>query len=442
MAIAVLVTALALGAVAVLSLLLLYNALTAATDSVLATKSHDVAALVSAQDVGEAGQAITSGTRPDVLVQIVDSAGHVVHASQPALLAEPMSGLRPAPGASAVQEMPGGTVPALEDGYRVQAVGVDSGSQRYWVLVAQSLQVRTETLGTVSLFLLLAGPALLLLVGASVRILVGRSLRQLERIRAQVEQVAPGSLSGRVTVPHTRDELEALARTMNAMLERVESADRMQRRFLSDAGHELRSPLATLQTGLEVAAGDAGGSHWPELGPMLAGEARRMAALVEDLLTLSRGQHHALVPEVRDVDLDDVVSSELARARAAGTRRIESVVEPARVRGDARRLTQVVRNVLDNAERHAASTVWVALATQGKEAVLTVDNDGPPVPERERERIFERFVRLDDSRSRDTGGSGLGLAIARTILAAHGGSVSAEEGPCGRCRFRIALPLP
>ncbi|MBT1004007.1 HAMP domain-containing histidine kinase [Paenarthrobacter sp. DKR-5] len=441
-AVAVIVVAGALAAGGLLLLLLLQNALTTATDSVLRTKAHDVAALVAGQDVNEAGQAISTGAAGTIAVQILDSGGHVVHASEPALASRPLSLLRPAPGTTAAQQLANaGALGAGED-YYVVAVGVSSGSQQYVVLAAQNVQVKSDTLRTVALFLLLAAPFLLLIVGVSVWYFVGRSLRQVELIRAQVEQVSPGSLGSRVGVPPTRDELQALAVTMNAMLERIEAADVRQRQFLSHASHELRSPLTSLRTGLEVASSEGGSGQWKQLAPLLAGEARRMGDLIEDLLTLSKSDDAAFRLERTDVDFDDVVARETARARATAppSLRIRADLTPVRVQGDARRLAQVVRNVLDNAQRHAATLVVLTLNSEDGRARLTIDNDGPPVPDADRERIFGRFVRLDDSRSRDTGGSGLGLSIARSLTEAHGGTINAGTGPDGLCRFTIDLP--
>lgn len=441
-AISVLVVAAALSAGAVLLLVLLQSALTAGTDSVLRTKAHDVAALVAGQDVSEAGQAISSSAASAIAVQIVDKTGTVVQASSPSLLGRPVSGLRPGPGQVAAGEFSSTTpLPSGED-YYVVAVGVGSGAGQYVVLAAQNVQVKSDTLRTVALFLLLAAPFLLLIVGLSVWYFVGRSLRQVELIRARVEQIRPGSLGARVDVPGTRDELEALAVTMNAMLERIDTADVRQRQFFSHASHELRSPLTSLRTGLEVVSSATGREQWEQLAPLLAGEARRMGALIEDLLTLSKSDDAAFRPERDDVDLDDVVAGEvaLARATAPPSLGIRTALSPARVQGDARRLTQVVRNVLDNAQRHARTEVAVGLQSGDGRVLLTIDNDGPVVSEADRERIFARFVRLDESRSRDTGGSGLGLAIARSLLEAHGGNISTGTGPNGRCRFTIELP--
>jgi signal transduction histidine kinase len=226
------------------------------------------------------------------------------------------------------------------------------------------------------------------------------------------------------------------------MLERLQASDREQRRFVSDASHELRSPLATLSAGVEIAAADPSGAMWTQMKDVLAGETDRMRYLVEDLLTLAKANDGGLVVEDAEVDLDDVVDQEIRRLRSESRHHVSADLTPIRIRGDARRISQVLRNVLDNAERHALSRIRVALRTTGAGAVITVDNDGDPVPEAERARIFERFVRLDESRSREGGGSGLGLAIAAGIMSAHQGTIRAAEGPAGECRFEITFPVP
>jgi signal transduction histidine kinase len=271
---------------------------------------------------------------------------------------------------------------------------------------------------------------------------VGRSLRQVERIRGQVARINAERLDGRVDVPPTNDEIHALALTMNTMLDRLQASDTEQRRFVSDASHELRSPLATLRAGIEIAAADPTGAMWLQMKDVLSEETARMSFLVEDLLTLAKANDGGLRVEQKDVDLDDVLDQEIRRLRSTSRNQISVELVPTRIRGDARRLAQVLRNVLDNADRHALSRIAVDLHTAGDRVILTVDNDGDPIPEADRERIFERFVRLDGSRSREGGGSGLGLAIAAGIVAAHHGSIRPTDGPAGHCRFEITLPLP
>jgi signal transduction histidine kinase len=227
---------------------------------------------------------------------------------------------------------------------------------------------------------------------------------------------------------------------MNSMLDRIETSDQRQRQFVSDASHELRGPLTTIRTGLDISIADSSGETWRGMQPILTEETRRLQGLVEDLLTLSKANDEGLALRREDVDLDDVLAAELRRVKATSQHRIVADLVPARITGDPVRLSQAFRNVLDNADRHAAATIAVKLSVTAQAVVVSIDDDGPPVPVADRERIFGRFVRLDESRSRHQGGSGLGLAIARAIVEAHAGRVIAAETSQGWCRFEVSFP--
>ena len=266
---------------------------------------------------------------------------------------------------------------------------------------------------------------------------VGRALRPVEAIRARVATTRDPSV--RVPVPPARDEVGRLAETMNEMLARLQARQAVQRRFVADASHELRSPLATIATGLELLArGDAD----RDTVTALRGETARLGRLVDALLLLARADESGLRPRFEDVDLDEVAEAE--RLRPAG--RIVPRIEAGHVRvvGDRGQLAQVVRNLVDNACRHARSTVVVSVRRDGRGeyAALDVADDGPGVPTDQRARVFERFVRLDDARARADGGAGLGLAIVAEVVAAHGGTVDVVGSPLGGALFRVRLPLP
>lgn len=231
-------------------------------------------------------------------------------------------------------------------------------------------------------------------------------------MRTQVSAISTADLSERVAVPAARDEIARLAQTGNVMLARIEAGPAAQRRFVGDASHELRSPLATVITALDLAATRPGVLEPAVVQHTLLPEAHRMRQLVEDLLLLARADERGLPLRITDVDLDDVGGAEAHRLRSLGTVRVACTVHPVRVRGDATELGRVVRNLADNAARHARSSVSLSVSEQeASTAVVVVSDDGPGVPEPERERIFERFVRLDTDRARTAGGSGLGLAI-------------------------------
>ena len=437
-AVAVVALALLLGSVVLLGLL--QASLSASTESAARRKAHDVIAQVEDQDIADAGEYLFATAHAGQVVQILDPAGAVAAASDQAVERVPLTALRPAPGRTLTEEV--SSLPGVDGGddFLVVATGAQVGATAYTVIVASTIQLQADTLATVAWFIFGATPLLLAVVGVSVWLLVGRSLRQVERIRGQVARINGQRLDGRVDVPPTHDEIQALAVTMNMMLDRLQAADREQRRFVSDASHELRSPLATLSAGVEIASADPSGATWNQMKAVLAGETARMRYLVEDLLTLAKANDGGLRIDNADVDLDDVVDQEVRRLRSTSAHKVTARLSPARITGDARRVGQVLRNVLDNADRHATSRITVTLHTAADGAILTVDNDGEPIPAADRDRVFQRFVRLDQSRSREGGGSGLGLAIAAGIMAAHHGAIRATESPSGGCRFEMTFP--
>jgi signal transduction histidine kinase len=224
------------------------------------------------------------------------------------------------------------------------------------------------------------------------------------------------------------------------MLARIEAGHDAQRRFVGDASHELRSPVAAIISALDVAA-----AH-PELlnsdlaATTLRPEAQRMQALVEDLLLLARADEGGPAWRRTDVDLDDVASNELDRLRRVTSVTIDAELVPTRLVGDPVGLSRVVRNVLENAVRHATSRVELRVGCEGPNAVLVVGDDGPGIPEAERARVFDRFVRLDSDRARSGGGTGLGLAIVAEVVAAHGGNVTVGDRPSGGALMTVQLP--
>lgn len=439
------VAAVAVVAVAMLTggLLLLQtlgSALVSSTDSLLRSKVRDVAVLIQNDHAEEATRAVAGTVNKDPLVQIVDETGTVTAASEPRLLEAPLSSLRPAAEQIATDNVSAPGLLGDADERFLVVLGVDDEDSKYWVLAGRTIQPQSDTVRIVTAFLLVAMPLLLGVVGLSVYFLVGRSLRQVDTIRIQVSHIDAGRLSERVDVPGTHDELQALAATMNSMLDRIETADQRQRQFVTNASHELRSPLTTIRTGLDISIADASGETWRGMQPILTEETQRLQGLVEDLLTLSKADDEGLAVRREDVDLDDVLATELRRVNATSKHRIVADLVPAKIAGDPVRLGQAFRNVIDNADRHAARTIAVKLSVMVQTVVVTIDDDGTPVPVADRERIFGRFVRLDESRSRHQGGSGLGLAIARGIVEAHDGRVIATETSQGWCRFEVSFP--
>lgn len=423
-------------------ILLLQAALVTTVRTEVANRASDITALVRDDGIDAATLVVERGGRRGEVTQIVDASDRVLATSDRRLAAAPLSRLRPTTDTTVYGTLP--DLPLLDDDddhlVAVRHVVGGGGRAPVWVLVAAPVQVQADTVRTVALFLLLAVPLLLLLVGVAVWFLVGRSLQSVERIRRQVAGVDARHLEERVPVPPTGDEVALLAQTMNAMLARLQESDAALRAFLSDAGHELRSPLATLVAALDLEEQDPDAARRLELAPVVRAEVGRLQGLVEDLLTLAKADARTLLPALRDVDLDDVLGSEVRRLRALGGCDVVAVLPPTQVSGDAARLTQVFRNLLDNAVRHASTTVAVTLVPGEDAVAVHVDNDGPPVPAADRVRVFERFVRLEPGRAREAGGSGLGLAISAAVVDLHGGTIGTGETPEGWCRFSVVLP--
>jgi len=285
-------------------------------------------------------------------------------------------------------------------------------------------------------------PVVVVVLAGAVWWLTGRTLRPVEAIRAEVAAIGESDLHRRVPEPGTGDEIDRLASTMNEMIARLESARRRQQRFVADASHELRSPLTRMRAELEVdrahpATADLRASHESVLQEIV-----NLQGLIDDLLVLARHDDDHRPADRTIVDLDDLLLDEVRRVRQLGAATVDtSGVSAAQVLGDRRQLARVVRNLADNAVRHAVSRVVVTLAERDGDAVLTVADDGPGIPPGEAERIFERFARLDEARNVDDGGSGLGLAITREIVSGHGGRVGLDATVTAGACFVVELPL-
>jgi signal transduction histidine kinase len=292
---------------------------------------------------------------------------------------------------------------------------------------------------------LIGAPIAVLLVGLSTYFVTSLTLRSVAALRHGAADITAAGLSGqRLPVPGAQDEIRRLALTLNQMLDRIESATSRQRTFVGDAAHELRSPLASLRVQLEVAQRLGPNTDWPELIDDVLIDVHRLDRLVEDLLALARLDETGGVTRHEPVELGELVDSVVggydhARVpvRAGGD---GSVV----VDGDRDGLHRVVLNLVDNAVRYARSEVCVDVeAPNGRgTARLTVTDDGPGLPEGERERVFDRFYRVEMSRSRDSGGTGLGLPIVRDLVRAHHGTVELTARPDGAEGLQAVVTLP
>lgn len=424
-AIAVVTVAVALLASAVALVAWQRQSLTDALDARLADRASAIETLLTAGRTPP----LLGGSSVEGFVQVVDDSGSVVTATD-GLTAEPL----PLPvSASAETYRTVASLPVDDDAFRVLTRPLDGGT----LYVGSTYDVVHESTAALLQALALTLPFVLVVVAVLVWWLVGRTLRPVEAIRAEVAEISGDQLGRRVPLPASDDEISLLARTMNQMLDRLQHADQRQRQFTGDAAHELRSPLARIRAELEVERGRGGSAA--QSFEVVLDDVRGMERLVDDLLYLARADAGAM-PATAPLDLDDVVLREVTRCAAEGGVTIDATgVSGAHVLGNASMLARLVRNLLDNASTHAASSVSVSLVEREGCAVLTVADDGPGLPDDDRERVFQRFTRVDEARSTRMGGTGLGLAIARSIAEQHGGRLVALPSATGGV-FELTLP--
>jgi signal transduction histidine kinase len=407
-------------------------------------RSLDDSARHDGQDIANL---IDSGQAPDPLptygsavAQVVDSSGGVVLATPggdrlvPLLSTDQIARVRRGGAVDLSGSRLGDSRP-----YRVVGVPAGTSVAPTTVLVAVSLADQERTSVALRWAVAAGGLALTLALALASWLLIGSSLRPVEALRRGAADITGAGASRRLPVPDAQDEVRRLAETLNDMLGRLDVAAARQRAFIADAAHELRSPIASLRTQLEVALMHPGDVDLDTTAREALLDVDRMARLVADLMVLARLDEADRRVVVREpVDLGLLVREVVGR-RPPGRVPVVVADVPLVVQGDRAALSRVVDNLVDNAERHAASSVHVVVAEVGGLATVTVSDDGPGVPAADRERIFERFTRLDHGRDRDQGGAGLGLAIVAELVQAHGGTISVEDAAPG-ARFVVALP--
>lgn len=376
---------------------------------------------------------LSSPSDDDGVAQIVDADGVVV-ASTPNLTGRPPIAEPPPAGDDSVTRTIDGIpfdagpylVVSRRAGTNVVHVGATMGDIR-------------EVSRILAASFVVAIPAVTALLALLVWWLVGRTLRPVEAIRAEVDAIGGSDLDRRVPEPVGDDEIARLARTMNSMLARVESATDRQRHFVGDASHELRTPLTRMRAELEVDLAHPGDADLLATHRSALEEVIGLQRLVDDLLALARTDAGAMATSSDGVDL-----SALARRQADRVARPGLAVDVCGagvvVPGDADDLGRAVGNVVDNAARYASAAVSIDVAVRDGHAVLAVTDDGPGIPGADRDRVFERFTRLDAARSSGTGGTGLGLAIAREIVERHGGTIRVDDEHDDGARLVIELP--
>ncbi|WP_326702979.1 HAMP domain-containing sensor histidine kinase [Streptomyces cyaneofuscatus] len=318
-------------------------------------------------------------------------------------------------------------------------VSPDATLRVHMVVLPHTTKAITDSVNSL---LLRAGLVSLVLISAVTYFTVRIALRPVEAIRVATASVTPGDPRERVSVPATGHEITALATTINSTLQRLDDAAAQQRRFIADAAHELRSPLTTLLTSLEVALAYPERTDWPTAVTTAARQTRRLQTLAEDLLLLARLDARAPTADRGPVDLAALVSQLAERHEQLPDRPVTittNATGPAYVHGRPDDYERLLRNLVDNAIRHAASRVQVTVQSQDQQIILSVHDNGPGIPAENGELVFERFVRLDDARSRDRGGAGLGLPIARELAHHHRGTLVLVPSDTGAC-FQLRLP--
>lgn len=372
------------------------------------------------------------------ITQVIDEAGTVVDGSSETPHT-PIAGIDRAVDGT-MHYVTGVSVPGKDTTFNVAMRTTRHAGRTYTVLAAASGESLHRGEITVATILLIEFPIILLIAAGVGYLLIGRSLAPVSRITAQAEEITASSLGRRVPVSRPHDEIRSLAITVNAMLDRLESSHDAQVRLVGDASHEPRSPLTTIVGLLDLADDTETPVDIETVRTILLPEVRRMTRMVDDLLLLARADENGLRTHPVDIDLDDLVLAEAARVRALGRARVTIHIEPIRVHADPDLLGRALRNLTDNAVRHAASAVWLTMHETGGWAVITVGDDGPGIPEQQRDRIFDRFARLDQDR-RAADGAGLGLAIVRQIVDTHRGQIHVRDGAHGGAAFELRLPI-
>lgn len=432
--------AVALVAGSLLLLVLVRTLLMRGLDDAARQQASDIAALI---DSGQLPHPVPATSRG--VVQVVDTQGRVRAASpggdrltpllDPGSLAEVRSG-------RAVDLE--GTRIGVSDEWR--AVGVQAGpsSDRLTVLVAVSTSDALRGVHAARLTLLVGVPLLTAGFAALAWLLVGSALRPVAALSRGAEEITGAGAATLLPVPQADDEVRRLAQTLNSMLDRIRAAATRQRSFTADAAHELRSPLASVRTSLEVALLDPADTDWARVASGAVTDTERMSRLVDDLLLLARldeGAGPADGPDTVRCDLATVVDGVLDRPTGrVPVHRTGATSAP--VEAPDASCRRIVTNLVDNALRHAASGVRIDVSAIGGTVTMTVTDDGPGVAEADRERAFERFTRLDDARSRDDGGSGLGLAIVRELARSVGGRVQLTDPVGGGPGLSAVVRLP
>jgi signal transduction histidine kinase len=418
--------------------------LTRSVDDTARSGAAEVAALINAKRLPDPVP-VAAGT---VTIQVLDPAGRIVSVSPGAdrlvpIVARPQAeALASGDSGILVQGAPF-DMPSL---LRVAVVRCDDGEL---VIAAVPYSSAADSLRVVAHALVFGTPVLFVVFIGAIWLVVGSTLRPIGALRRGAAGVTVTGVPADLPVPEARDEVRLLALTLNDMLSRLAGAQQRQRSLVSDTAHELRSPIASIRAQLEVALDHPSGQDWAQTARDVLTDTLRLSCLAEDLLLLARlDEQAANARPSTTVDLAhlaDAVVTRYAGARVPVTVTQGHAPATCPVAGSRDPLDRMLVNLIDNAVRYAKSSVLVSIGPSGEWVEVAVTDDGPGIPEADRERAFDRFARLDDARHRDgedAGGAGLGLAIVRATAQAYGGTARLDAaGPAPGLRALVRLPI-
>jgi len=424
---------------------LMTHALRSSIESAAETRAEDVALLAASSSLPSS----LPGRGDSLLVQVIVD-DRVIAASPELGAHTPLLKLSLSPGRTLSKQL--ASLPDLEKHpgldvdpgtpFLVVGRGVTTPHGQGTIVVASPLSPLEDTIDTLLPLLVASAVLALVLVAVVTWFLTGMALRPVSAIQAQAEMISSSTPSERLPVPRAHDEIRDLAETMNRMLQRIDTSVTAQKRFISDASHELKSPVAAIRTMLEVAHAKPSAVDMSTLLDDVAAENERLELLVADLLLLATTDEGGLRLNSSDFDLARTVAEEISSMTPRTSTSIDLVLGCApQAHADEIRIRQLLRNLLDNATRHARKRVWVNLACTNGEAKIVIADDGPGISPDARERVFERFVRIDEGRGRAGGGTGLGLPVSRAIASAHGGAIEVVDSAHGGAAFEVTLPI-
>jgi signal transduction histidine kinase len=402
-----------------------------------------IAAIAMDAATGQLGRELPQTGLESGIVQAINEAGKVV-ASTPGLGRKPVLNLFEAPPSRPAHRTIRATIYAGEyERWRIAGIRIvttELKSLRLYVATdLTELEIANVRLRR-NLFLGI--PLLVLGFGIISWFATRWSLKPVEQLTASVNAMSPDHLGERLPEPASDDEMAELVRTMNRLLERVGEARKRERRFAADASHELRTPITTARLNLEIAQANPTQESLAQAVEFTLIEVGRLETLARDLLELNRLDQSRVRANATEIDLRELVHTEVGHRQKKLPQLSFEIDAPqsTAVFGVTTLLVRVVRNLLENAERHARSCISVRVVSLKDSVSLTIYNDGPPIALEDRRRVFEPFTRLDEARSRQDGGSGLGLAIAADVIAAHGGTIAVIDDPRGGAAFEVVIP--